>query len=54
MDIAAMKEQFSKAYVRAVAAVAGFSGYEPEVDDDSVDWETSGKVPTSAPWGDAG
>lgn len=28
------KEQFSNAYVRAVAAAA----YKPEVDDDSVDW----------------
>lgn len=30
-------EQFSRAYVRAVAAVAGFTVYEPEVDDDSID-----------------
>lgn len=31
------KEQFSKAYVRAVAAVAGVNTYEPVIDDDSVD-----------------
>lgn len=31
------KEQFSVAYVRAVAAVAGINIYRPEVDDDSVD-----------------
>ena len=37
MDINAQKEQFSQAYVRAVAAVAGFAVAKPEVDDDSVD-----------------
>jgi hypothetical protein len=31
------KEQFSKAYVRAVAAAARINIYEPVVDDDSVD-----------------
>jgi len=31
------KEQFSIAYVRAVAAAAGVNIYKPEVDDDSVD-----------------
>ena len=31
------KEQFSKAYVQAVAACAGFSWSEPSVDDDSID-----------------
>lgn len=31
------KEQFSVAYVRAVAAVARVNTYKPEVDDDSVD-----------------
>jgi hypothetical protein len=31
------KEQFSVAYVRAVAAAAGVNIYKPEVDDDSVD-----------------
>src|SRR5207249_10535567 len=31
------KEQFSRAYVRAVAAAAAVNVYQPEVDDDSVD-----------------
>lgn len=31
------KEQFSRAYVQAVAAVAGFSWAAPSVDDDSID-----------------
>lgn len=31
------KEQFSKAYVQAVAACAGFSWSVPSVDDDSID-----------------
>ncbi|MCP4592034.1 MAG: hypothetical protein GY842_14965 [bacterium] len=30
-------EQLSRAYVRAVAAVAGLAVYEPDVDHDSVD-----------------
>jgi uncharacterized protein DUF4365 len=38
MDLNAQKEQFSNAYVRAVAAAAGYNVYKPEVDDDSVDW----------------
>lgn len=37
MDINAQKEQFSQAYVRAIAAVAGFAVAKPEVDDDSID-----------------
>lgn len=37
MDLSQQKEQFSEAYVRAVAAVAGYAVYRPEVDDDSVD-----------------
>jgi hypothetical protein len=37
MDIDQQKEQFSHAYVKAVAAVAGFAWYKPSVDDDSVD-----------------
>lgn len=37
MDINAQKEQFSRAYVQAVAAVAGFAWSEPSVDDDSID-----------------
>ncbi|MBE9120363.1 DUF4365 domain-containing protein [Tychonema sp. LEGE 07199] len=37
MELNQQKELFSKAYVRAVAAVAGFSLSQPEVDDDSID-----------------
>lgn len=37
MDINAQKEQFSRAYVQAVAAVAGFAWSVPSVDDDSID-----------------
>ncbi|EHQ36087.1 DUF4365 domain-containing protein [Methanoplanus limicola] len=37
MNINQQKEQFSRAYVRAVATVAGFSLFEPSVDDDSID-----------------
>jgi hypothetical protein len=37
MDINAQKEQFSQAYVQAVAAVAGFAWSKPSVDDDSID-----------------
>ncbi|MBD2184115.1 DUF4365 domain-containing protein [Planktothrix sp. FACHB-1355] len=38
MDINQQKEQFSNAYLQAVASVAGYSLYKPAVDDDSVDW----------------
>lgn len=31
------KEQFSRAYVRAIAAASGYSVYEPNVDHESVD-----------------
>jgi hypothetical protein len=37
MDLNQQKEQFSHAYVKAVAAVAGFAWYKPSVDDDSID-----------------
>lgn len=37
MDISKQKEQFGHAYVRAVAAVAGFGGTVPSIDDDSID-----------------
>lgn len=37
MDLNAQKEQFSRAYVQAVAAVAGFAWSQPSVDDDSID-----------------
>jgi hypothetical protein len=37
MDINQQKEQFSRAYVHAVATVAGFTLKEHKVDDDSID-----------------
>lgn len=37
MELNQQKELLSKAYVRAVAAVGGFSVSQPEVDDDSID-----------------
>lgn len=37
MHITARQEQFSKAYVRAIAAVAGFNICTYEVDNDSID-----------------
>jgi Domain of unknown function (DUF4365) len=37
MDLDMQKEQFSRAYVQAVAACAGFAWSAPSVDDDSVD-----------------
>lgn len=39
MDLSLQKEQFSRAYVRAVAAAAAFAAEEPKVDDDSVDMQ---------------
>jgi hypothetical protein len=38
MDLNLQKEQFSIAYLRAVAATAGFAVSPPGVDDDSVDY----------------
>ena len=43
MDLSQRKEQFSHAYVRAVAAVAGFAVAIPEVDEDSIDMTLSGR-----------
>jgi Domain of unknown function (DUF4365) len=37
MHITQQQEQFSKAYIRAVSAIAGCTLAEPEVDDDSID-----------------
>ncbi|MBO3460986.1 DUF4365 domain-containing protein [Aetokthonos hydrillicola Thurmond2011] len=37
MDVNQQKEQFSITYIRAIAAVAGYSLYRPEVDNDSID-----------------
>jgi hypothetical protein len=38
MELAQQKEQFSNAYLQAVASVAGYTLAKPPVDDDSVDW----------------
>ena len=43
MDIGQRKEQFSRAYVHAVASVAGYSMSVPPVDDDSVDLMLAGR-----------
>lgn len=43
MDLGQRKEQFSHAYVRAVASVAGYSASIPEVDDDSIDLVLAGR-----------
>jgi hypothetical protein len=37
MELNQQKEQFSRAYVRAIAAAAGFDTYALGVDDDSID-----------------
>jgi hypothetical protein len=37
MDLSQKKQEFSRAYVKAVAAVCGYATQEPSVDDDSVD-----------------
>ncbi|WP_321797594.1 DUF4365 domain-containing protein [Caballeronia sp. J97] len=43
MDSGKQKEQFNVAYVRAIAAQAGFNPSQLDVDDDSVDLELSGR-----------
>ena len=45
MDINARKEQFSNAFVLAIAAVAGCSAAKPTVDNDSIDWTISNRLP---------
>ena len=37
MDINQRKEQFSRAFIHAIATVAGYTMSRPEVDDDSID-----------------
>ena len=37
MHLDQQKEQFSKAFVHAVATIAGYGTYQPAVDDDSID-----------------
>jgi hypothetical protein len=43
MDIAQRKEQFSKAYIKAIAAQIGLNPSKPAVDDDSIDICLEGK-----------
>src|ERR1051325_6276991 len=43
MDVNQRKEQFSRAFVHAIATIAGFSISRPEVDDDSIDLTLSAK-----------
>jgi hypothetical protein len=43
MHITQQQEQFSNAYLLAVATVAGLTLAKPEVDDDSIDFTISGK-----------
>ncbi len=43
MDVSQQKEQFSFAYIRAIAATAGFGVSEPSVDDDSIDLMIAGR-----------
>lgn len=43
VDINRQKEQFSSTFVRVVTAVAGYTLYKPEVDEDSVDWGIAAK-----------
>jgi Domain of unknown function (DUF4365) len=38
VDLNQRKEQFSIAYLHAVASVAGYRTLQPNVDDDSIDW----------------
>jgi len=38
MELSQRKEQFSNAYLRAVAAAAGCSVAKPEPDEDKIDW----------------
>lgn len=38
MQMSLRQEQYGDAYLRALAAVAGFAMYKPVPDDDSIDW----------------
>ena len=49
MYTAMKKEQFSIAYVCALAAQLGFNHFDPKVDDESVDMEFIGNYPKSDP-----
>lgn len=45
MDLNAKKEAFSNAFLVASAAVAGCSLAKPSVDNDSIDWTLSSRLP---------
>ena len=45
LAVTAAQEQFSKAFIMAVASVAGCAAAEPRPDDDSVDWTLSCRLP---------
>ena len=49
MTLEQQKEQFSIAYVRAVAAAAGVNTYKHEVDDDSIDIGFTTKITSGRP-----
>ena len=49
MDLSLRKEQFSHAYVHAIASVAGFGVSVPRVDNDSIDLELSGRSVNGLP-----
>jgi hypothetical protein len=45
MHLTHRQEQFSNAFVQAVAAVAGCAAAKPSVDNDSIDWTLSNRLP---------
>lgn len=49
LSISHAQEQFSKAFVLAVAALAGCSAAEPHPDVDSIDWTLSCRLPPRRP-----
>lgn len=45
MHLTHRQEQFSNAFIEAIAAVAGCSAAKPAVDNDSIDWTLSNRLP---------
>ncbi len=43
-------EEFSRAYVKAIAAQARYTPYRPEVDDDSIDIGVAGRGIIGRAW----
>lgn len=43
MELSQRKEQYSAAFLRAIASIAGYGLAEPKLDDDSIDWVISGR-----------